>query len=357
MGDIEAQVQKVLQAMEAIAREHPHLTLAELEAMHEDPERREEATRVLLPLAEAVAPAVVGIHEFIVNAADVVVRLQAEIQRAADSITAAVDFLKRPGQPIERISEVVGVAFEPYREQIARGSDGAIPPVPLADQIAMLAIAGMASWPHERERGVLPPLEQVAFFTRRYDIVAAAIRHRHPGLAKRLRALKWEPGMGPGEAERRAIADLYLVLGDQFLKRVRRAVRKMPVALVRVALEELLSERYIFAALRNAHLEDVRRESWLSAQRKGGCDVSAVPARGDEEQRSIARADVRAEALRYLRESSDPELDLAIMQAMANGISMETLAAQVGRPASTLRDRRARLKRHLAPRLKEDPMP
>jgi len=348
----------LLKALAAVAEQHPDLTIGQLREMLSDTRRQAEAAPIARQIAEAAAPMVGDVRAAFVEMVSAIDAARDIARQVMAATKAARTWLVQICEAVPRLPQVAAALFERYRRQIETAGGDGIPPLTAQGRTELLALALLMQLPEEADEGVLPPLEQVALVAGRYDIVAAVLQQNHPRLAERLRHAFGNSLQDREQARQEAIADIYLVLGEGFSRRIWGLVEGLSSPQARDRLAGLLSEQYVYASLRNARLEQLRREEWLHERApKEPFDIEAEASdeAHDDEGSRVERMMLESAIEACLRDSPNPDRDRRIIDAMAHGVSMEDLSRETCIPATTLRSSRQKLIAYLRGRLVEEP--
>ena len=192
---------------------------------------------------------------------------------------------------MRRIPESADALCEPYSRQIRIYSEGRIEPPDTEEQLRLLAAAFlltlMGAPPDPEARG-MPRLEHVAFFRRRRGLMVEVLQGRYPHMKHRLRGQRWPER--PDDMD--LLVEMHAVLGGDFADRMRAKLGGLDAPTACRRLAGWLSEPYVYAVLRNAHLEEDRREKRLWELTHQEADAKGDLAGHDEASRVLETVDV-----------------------------------------------------------------
>jgi len=255
------------------------------------------------------------------------------------------------GEKLQAMAQVARqVAAEycrPYQRQIGQLRDANIRPLDRTDEMRFTVIGVLITPPEESALGYRPPLEWVAVMCRRFDLASAILSAERPQL------LRWSKRVVSAQDLDDLSPEVYLTLCEEVLPSIGRRAGDLTYPEGTEKLKGWMSDWYLATAIKHNVLRRFEQQrTWR--RRETTLDEARVTA-GIEElaQRAAAidRMVARDAVEEYLRQSKRPELDRAIMDALGEGRSMRSLAAELGVPERTLQQRRKSLVEFCARRL------
>ena len=330
------------------------LSVAEFRRRWEDPQERARMEPAINRAAQTAGPIITKLMEganrfrkqvlaaldpwaqFMSRLGEHFLRAQRRLEAIQPRVQQVFEVAKRLGKALAQVSAFAAEYGQLYQRQIRGLHDPSFPPLSRDEMMKFALVAIMLRSPEEARLRRPPPLEEVAQACNRIDLAAAILIATRPHLAR------WAKQAVPYAKWDDLPLDVFLTLSEEVLPSIDRRLGDLTPEDARRKLKDWMSDQYLAAAIKNNIVRSLVRqckkeeseakasEAWVMASRKEAIEA-------------LDAAAVGATVEEYLSHSERRELDCQILKALEEDRSMRSLAAELGVPERTLRQRKTNL--------------